>query len=1171
MASQAGTMLNIKSSISDPLQEYGTKLFLVECGACRQKLFKDESVFLHEHEDIVKQQTINDPSKPRTRMLPNGFIKCSHCRARSCIGCGMVPAPPSKKEDATTPLPPCCDEGRIFCIFTWLCVLEIAQNYKQDPPKSPSRKKLTKENKSNRGMTFRETNGTGYVGDQHDHYHDHEDLLEAHPELVSSSLLANLAKKSRRHKNFVPAHIVTPEQIMIPLFFEALNELLAAYQGTTSISVLRVMLEKSRAMETIASLLRTDSLEVIASKSRLYDDMLSVFERLFLVHPTFRTLITQPRKLYPNTLYAMTIKPQSIDPARLPEEVTPLLPLFAKLHRATRRFHQQALAMSHEFDDETGKKMINFCDRVNVLHQMQEIEVGKGKSPRTDTPVNDRALSQAEENKQWHLEHCIEPVEDKDYAKFADSFSTPRDPNLMQPKKGRMKRLMTEITSLQSSLPEGVYIRYGVSRPDLMKVMIVGPSDTPYEAGLFEFDMAFPFNYPDAPPKMLFRTTGGGRAHFNPNLYQDGKVCLSLLGTWSGPSWQPNKSTILQVLVSIQAMILCGEPWYNEPGRETRANELRSQQYNFQIQGLTTRYAITQQLKDYVESLTHPAAHNHRYFPDVVERHFRTNGPNILKTLRGWEKKQAEFKQKLPQLAKEFPPQMPMFTSMPNTNLQKLPSTMPSATMIPADPWAGDPYLHPGMFMSPTHAGLSSTNLTYPMPQTLPGAIAHGQKPVQSLPGTATNVSNENTLYTKANLLPSGAVWEPELYESYVMLPWVASLAFSVKKLVFSLLKFTALYKSCLVQFPTGPTNPVFDPSLPQGVRDCVSDILKLLPAYPLFKKSLAEQTGIGEYPVCEQMLEQMMATEETYGLQMADLDKVPFDPNKSTAPIHQSPSMYTPYYAFGHPMPNSFVQMPASQAPGPTSPSHMQGIHMNPKALGAPVWLQQQNQTQNDAVSKQMQSFQMAAALTKAQMQLDLAHNGPPQPVKMSISNPPQSWSEIPKSGNPVVHAQPGNVPSAKKKKDVTPNKQDSPGTSKKKVKKVAAAGMEQHSSGSYTSPPSWANIAAQKVKAATSKIINAASSSEAKPEAKAASTLTDFSQHAENLKGVPFKELTIPSAYLENKNPGQLHEFVINTFLEYQAQKQVRAPSFYRLNRKRLISLSNQISEEVVFLLKQ
>ena len=43
---------------------------------------------------------------------------------------------------------------------------------------------------------------------------------------------------------------------------------------------------------------------------------------------------------------------------------------------------------------------------------------------------------------------------------------------------------------------------------------------------------------------------GGGTVRFNPNLYNCGKVCLSLLGTWSGAkgeTWDASASTTLQV------------------------------------------------------------------------------------------------------------------------------------------------------------------------------------------------------------------------------------------------------------------------------------------------------------------------------------------------------------------------------------------------------------------------------------------------------------------------------------------------------------------------------------------------------------------------------------------------------------------------------------------------
>ena len=82
--------------------------------------------------------------------------------------------------------------------------------------------------------------------------------------------------------------------------------------------------------------------------------------------------------------------------------------------------------------------------------------------------------------------------------------------------------------------------------------MITGPVDTPYEHGLFVFDVRLPPDYPASPPVFHYLSQCSGR--LNPNLYEDGKVCVSLLGTWAGRGnevWT-SKSNVLQVLVSIQ-------------------------------------------------------------------------------------------------------------------------------------------------------------------------------------------------------------------------------------------------------------------------------------------------------------------------------------------------------------------------------------------------------------------------------------------------------------------------------------------------------------------------------------------------------------------------------------------------------------------------------------------
>ena len=80
-----------------------------------------------------------------------------------------------------------------------------------------------------------------------------------------------------------------------------------------------------------------------------------------------------------------------------------------------------------------------------------------------------------------------------------------------------------DVTTLKTGLAPGIFVRYGTSRLDVMKILIVGPEGSPYEGGLFEFDLLCPNNYPMAPPMMNFRTTGWGTASFNPNLYPNGK------------------------------------------------------------------------------------------------------------------------------------------------------------------------------------------------------------------------------------------------------------------------------------------------------------------------------------------------------------------------------------------------------------------------------------------------------------------------------------------------------------------------------------------------------------------------------------------------------------------------------------------------------------------------
>lgn len=105
-------------------------------------------------------------------------------------------------------------------------------------------------------------------------------------------------------------------------------------------------------------------------------------------------------------------------------------------------------------------------------------------------------------------------------------------------------------------------------------VLIEGPKNTPYEDGLFAFDLQLGHDYPRTPPLCHYISYCSDR--LNPNLYEDGKVCVSLLGTWSGKGTEvwTSASNLLQVIVSLQGLILVDEPYFNEAGYEKQRGEL---------------------------------------------------------------------------------------------------------------------------------------------------------------------------------------------------------------------------------------------------------------------------------------------------------------------------------------------------------------------------------------------------------------------------------------------------------------------------------------------------------------------------------------------------------------------------------------------------------------------
>ncbi|KAI3856404.1 hypothetical protein MKX03_034486 [Papaver bracteatum] len=185
------------------------------------------------------------------------------------------------------------------------------------------------------------------------------------------------------------------------------------------------------------------------------------------------------------------------------------------------------------------------------------------------------------------------------------------------------KTIMKEWRVLEKNLPDSIFVRVYEKRVDLLQAVIIRPTGTPYHDGLFFFDIQVPSDYPASPPKVHYRSYG---YRLNPNLYSSGYVCLSLLNTWSGlkdQKWNPSQSTILQVLVSIQGLVLNAKPYFNEPGygsysSSSTLDKSISLRYNEDV--------FLMSCKTMMSILNKPP----KSFEEFVSQHFRDRASTIL-------------------------------------------------------------------------------------------------------------------------------------------------------------------------------------------------------------------------------------------------------------------------------------------------------------------------------------------------------------------------------------------------------------------------------------------------------------------------------------------------------------------------------------------------------------
>ena len=159
--------------------------------------------------------------------------------------------------------------------------------------------------------------------------------------------------------------------------------------------------------------------------------------------------------------------------------------------------------------------------------------------------------------------------------------------------KDNINRLLKDVRQILKHPLTDNNIFYIHDDTDILKgyALIIGPSETPYFGGYYFFEFNYPYDYPFSPPKVKYMTNDGV-TRYNPNLYKCGKVCVSILNTWSGDKWS-SCQTINSILLTL-CSLLNNTPFLNEPGQHINSRDYMA--YQKSIEYCNINYAFCEMI-----------------------------------------------------------------------------------------------------------------------------------------------------------------------------------------------------------------------------------------------------------------------------------------------------------------------------------------------------------------------------------------------------------------------------------------------------------------------------------------------------------------------------------------------------------------------------------------------
>lgn len=255
-------------------------------------------------------------------------------------------------------------------------------------------------------------------------------------------------------------------------------------------SALRAMIELSLLSDKVADMLRNDSIRDITTRREVYDPVLEFVSRLGNRRKT--EYLVCDRRFYKKRSSGLQILSASesfgTNGQDLPLTVScseddmasSIMGCMTNLATQAKLLLKNSCtnrAVQADFEGLRGRSMVQIASKIEKIYDSLALYSYEKKHPKTG---ND-SLSL------WNAFHDANRVQyDPSVAQHLCAIVYSASRAVIQSQQGRIRRIASELAEMSTGLPQYIFVKAHESRLDIIKCLIVGPDDTPYEGGLFE-------------------------------------------------------------------------------------------------------------------------------------------------------------------------------------------------------------------------------------------------------------------------------------------------------------------------------------------------------------------------------------------------------------------------------------------------------------------------------------------------------------------------------------------------------------------------------------------------------------------------------------------------------------------------------------------------------------